>query len=617
MSLLDTLAAIEWHHPAAWSLAAVPPLLWLLAGLRRRRTLSYAEPGLRPWAVRDTAAVASWSAFGRAAVRLFGWILLAAALAGPRLPELHGSGSAGGEGDARRADVDLMVVLQVPFEPKDPVADAYLQRVWTELQDLTARLHGERVGLVAYNGRAGVLATPTVDRGALRFYLRRAGTVLTGWRGDALGEALARARQTVAGARAAGRSAGIVLIAAGGTAPDPTALGTALKGLRTAGVPVFALDMHAFAARLMARHPRSRAFGVPALGPAAKRRFAPAAGVLREVARRTGGGYARLSEGDADWRRLYDDGAGELPSRPRAGGSGELVRSWRLLYAWFLVPALVLLLLDAVGAGARRWPIRVQALCLALSLCVGAGAAGWARPAAAASGEPRPYALAYRAYRAKDYSLAQLRFAAVAGFAARLGEGASAYRRGDYAHAARQFEAALLAAGNADERSRALFDLGNARFQRREYARAVEAYEGALDYDRRANGKIAARIRQNLWLARSRLAGRTLHRPAAEGNRPTRRSEPPAGFPDETPPTLSAAGTVSRSETARRIARGELSARPEQSGAAAGPADERQTEVADDTVLKLLDLVDDHADTLLRGVITHEPAPSDDSGGRP
>ncbi|HKK05504.1 MAG TPA: hypothetical protein VKA50_06605 [Gammaproteobacteria bacterium] len=625
MSLLNTLAAIEWHHPAAWSLAAVPPLLWLLAGLRRRRTLSYAEQTLRPWAVRDAGPTASWSTFGRAAVRLLGWILLAAALAGPRLPELHGGGPAGGPGDASRADVDLMVVLQVPFEPQDPVAEAYMQRVWTELQDLTARLHGERVGLVAYNGRAGVLATPTADRGALRFYLRHAPMVLAGWRGDALPGALVRARRTVANARSGGRSAGIVLIAAGGTLPDPAALAKALKGLREADVPVFALDMHALAADLLARHPRSRAFGVPALGPAAKRNIAPVGGVLREVARRTGGEYARLSDGDADWRHLYDDGAGELPSRP-AVGSGELVRSWRPLYAWFLLPALLLLLLDAVGAGSGGWRGRATAahmLWVVLCLGIGAAAVGWARPAAAAPVPPAAhpadpaYASAYRAYQAKDYALAQLRFAAVAGYAARLGEGASAYRRRDYAHAVRQFGAALLAAGNAGERATALFNLGNARFQRHEYARAVEAYEGALDYSRQAGGNQAARIRQNLWLARSHLAGKKIRRPAAEGGRPVRRSEPPEGFPDQTPPTVSATGTARRGEVARRIARGELSARPEQSGVEGGARDERPTDAADDTVLKLLDLVDDHTAALLRGVITHEPAPSAGPGDRP
>jgi|GEM_PF-1047937 len=615
---LSHWSAIQWHHPWGWLAAAVPAVLWLVGRLRRRGELRYAETALRPWALRragDTALPSRRA--GGALVHALAWLLLGAALAGPRLPQLHAGPK--GQGDVSRADVTLMVVLQVPFEPQGPVAQAYLQRVWSEVQDLQARLHGERLGLVAYNGRAGLLSTPTADAAAFRFYLRRAGAAMAGWRGDALGRALLRARAALGQARAGGHSTGIVLVAAGGATPDPDVLARALEALHRSKIPVFALDMHAFAAGLLGRHPHSQAFGLPHLGPGAPRERGLGAVALHEVARRTGGVYARLSEGGGDWDRLYGGGAGALPSRPgSAGEGGKLVHSWRPLYMWFLAPALLLLLLDAVGVEALWRPRGRPPIALVLALLVVAGAGAWAPPAAAGPaqrGTPA-YAAAYRAYHAQDYALAQLRFAAIPGYAGRLGGGASAYRRGDYGQAARQFTAALLAATSARQRTEALFDLGNARFRHRQYAKAVEAYQGALGYARQAGGFDEAAIRHNLWRARSRLTG-TQRRGRALGpgeGLPARRGEPPPGFPDETPPDVSVKGARPHGKVARRIARGELSARADRERGESGSSPAPGPGAEDPGLLKLLDLIDDHTAALLRGVITHAPAPGPPAG---
>ena len=78
------LSQLEWTHPL-WALLALQPLLMgLLLKLRRRQILHYADAHLLAWVVRGSAGVKQekW----RGLLNIAAWLLLAGALAGPRLP---------------------------------------------------------------------------------------------------------------------------------------------------------------------------------------------------------------------------------------------------------------------------------------------------------------------------------------------------------------------------------------------------------------------------------------------------------------------------------------------------------------------------------------------------
>ena len=66
-----------------------------------------------------------------------------------------------------------------------------------------------------------------------------------------------------------------------------------------------------------------------------------AAPAYRQWAHTTGGRFAVVSDGDADWAALHDRGIAALPGDPLAPAS---VAAWRELYAWCLAPALALLM---------------------------------------------------------------------------------------------------------------------------------------------------------------------------------------------------------------------------------------------------------------------------------
>src|SRR5690606_14940997 len=89
---------------------------------------------------------------------------------------------------------------------------------------------------------------------------------------------------------------------------------------------------------------------------------------------------------------------------------------------------------------------------------------------------------AFQAYAAGDYAQARQRYAAVPGFAGRMGEGSSAYRLGEFRQAVGLFTQAVLAADSDPARARALFNLANSHYRLEEYDAAVALYREVLRY---------------------------------------------------------------------------------------------------------------------------------------
>lgn len=425
---------LDWQYPWALLLVLQPAAMRFLLRLKRGRMLSYASPGLRPWAiVTDETAAKSR---GRWLDIMF-WLLLALALAGPQLP----AQSAASQGPPPRQDVSLMIVLNVgdSMNAAD-VAPDRLKRARLELLDLLRKLRGERVGLVIFAGTPGLVIPPTNDYAVFQEFLSLSDGKLIEDRGSQAGSALALAAQLLKDDKAV--SKGVLLVSDAdensfGGATGAEALAGA-KAVTDAGVSLFVLGMVADGT------PDAR---------------------LRELAEAGKGVYAPVRDGDGEWRTLYDNGIGALASRFRPPSPD----SWWLLYPWLLVPALLILVL-------RNFRVRKLAL-LAVPLFVFT----LAMPDSARAAD-KPEQLAWQAYQSRNYVRAQLLYAQVPGVAGRMGEGASAYRRKDYAYASQQFTVALLEARKPSETADALFNLGNAQFMAGRFEIAMEAFRDVLRY---------------------------------------------------------------------------------------------------------------------------------------
>ncbi len=455
MISLNDFAQLEWRNPA-WLLLALQPLIFaLLAKLKRARVLNYADRHLRAWAI--TGALHPAGQRWAAACTALAWIALACAAAGPRLPLTL---AAPDRAPARGHDIDIMLVLDVSASMQAAdISPQRLQRAKLEITDLVQRLRGERIGLIAFAGTAGLLAPLTHDHAAFAHYLDLAGPALFTLPGSNPGAALELARRQLPAETA--RTRAVVLVTDGEADAFSGARGIAAsqaaEALKKQGVTLYVL--------VAATREGAVIHDPAAATPVVSR---PDATALRQLAEATGGGVEFIRDGDADLEALYEQGLFTLPG---AAPVQREVHAWREGYPYCLLVALLLLVLP-LEAG--RW-LKHTPRALMLAGFAVAFSVSCADPARAA--DP---AEAYAAYHDKNYSLAQLLYHEQPGYEARLGEGAAAYRRQRYAEAVEQFTAALLAARDDHQRADALFNLGNSYFQEKNYAAAVDAYLGSL-----------------------------------------------------------------------------------------------------------------------------------------
>ena len=445
--MIDQLQQLHWREPLWLLLAAVPLLFGWWRRRRRARLLRYADAELLPWAASLPAAQAL--AWPRALGHALAWLLLALAAAGPRLPlELR-------EGEAKpRHLLTVMAVLDLSASMRaaDIVPDR-LARARLELLDWLPRLQGERVGLIVYAGEAGMLLPPTDDPELFRRMLDQADPRLIEAQGTNLAAALDLARTQLEASP--GQAKAILLLTDAEADSVDDAASAAVEALRQARLPLFVLGVGSEAGAAVPLP--DGGFAEDDAGQVSSRM---ATSAYTRWAQSSGGRFAAVADGDADWDALHRSGIASLPGDPIAPQAST---AWRELYAWCLAPALALLM-------ALSLPRRVVVL-LALVLLLPALSppAAWADEAAA-----------WQAWQRKDFSAAQLLYAQAGGYRGHMGAGAAAWRQAEYASAAHHFGAALLLAESDRQRADALYNLGNAHYGRGQWQAAWEAFETVL-----------------------------------------------------------------------------------------------------------------------------------------
>lgn len=462
--MIESLLHLHWREPLWLALAALPLLFGWWRRARQARLLRYADAELLPWAANPPASRGNqrWHALAHGVA----WLLLALAAAGPRLPLDVQDGE-----PVPRHQVTLMAVLDVSASMRaTDIAPDRLARARLELLDWLPRLQGERVGLILYAGEAGVLLPPTDDTALLQRALDQADPQLIEAQGTNLAAALELARAQLAAAP--GRAKAILLLTDAEAGSVDAAAQAAMEGLRDARLPLFVLGLSSEA-------------GAPV--PLPDGGFAELDGIqvqsrldaksYAQLAQASGGRFAAVADGDADWSALHDRGIAALP--------GDLVAAdgavaWRELYAWCLAPALVLFMVVSL-------PRRVVAtIALAVWGTALVSPEAWADEAAA-----------WQAWQQKQYAHAQTLYAQTGGYRGQMGAGAAAWRQAQYAVAARHFGAALLLAESDSQRADALYNLGNAHYGRGQWQAAWEAFETVLRM--RPNDASARSNRDQAW----------------------------------------------------------------------------------------------------------------------
>lgn len=335
--------AVSFDDPGLLWLAAALPLavgagLWLWSRRRLRAARVFGSAALLE---RLGAGDLARFPAARAPLLLLAAACLGVAAAGPR----WGLESV----EEHRAAADLVLALDVSRSmlARD-IAPNRLERERVLARRILRELPGDRIGLVAFSGRAYVLSPMTVDHSALQLYLDALDPEIVSQGGSSLASAIRQAADLARGPEDAGR--GVVVLVTDGEAleEEEEVLSAASRAAR-AGITIHTVGV---ATREGAPIPQAGA-GDPlesyVRGPDGEIVIsALGENLLREVAELTGGRYFRIGEAGATDAVLRS-----LRSLNRtAGEAGSRVRE-KARYAWFVMAAIVFLLLDGLIAGRR------------------------------------------------------------------------------------------------------------------------------------------------------------------------------------------------------------------------------------------------------------------------
>ncbi len=449
-----TFGAPQW----LWALLAVPVLAFLFLHAERRsaaRLRQFVSPRL----LGQLGATVSR---GRRVFR-FALLVLALALAFVSLAQPRYGYTFE---DVKRKGLDLLVAIDTSRSMMaNDVPPNRLQRVKLATQDLVRELRGDRIGLIAFAGRAFLQAPLTIDYDAAVEALNEFDTNIIPEGGTNISEAITLAVRTF-GKSAVGNRALIIFTDGEELAGDAAKVA---KMAADSGVRIFTVGIGTPEGSLIPLPAAGggTSFVKDASGQVVKSKLDE--GRLREMAQVTGGIYLGLTSGPSSMRQLYDEGlakmqAGEIDARTSRRPIERY--QWPLAAALLALTASILMterkrVRSRMTAPAAR-PVKPVAAVAALLLCFAPGTMFSASPGLDAYQDGR-FNDAYEHFSKTLEAHPQTHAADKLQFDA----GAAAYKMKDYNKALQSFSQALLSP-DVRLQSQSHYNLGNTLYQRGE-----------------------------------------------------------------------------------------------------------------------------------------------------
>lgn len=444
---------------AAAAVACAAVLAWIEAARRGRL--------MARWSAEPPPGLA-WRRRLKGLLGLSGLACLGLALAGPQ----WGVEMVEQRSQARQIAIALDLSKSMLAQDVKP---SRIERAKAELSYLIDNLAGDRVGVVAFAGKAHVHCPLTTDAAAARMFLRSLEVGSVPQPGTAIAEALDVARDML------GRFAGdraLVLLTDGEDTAGSDELAAA-KACAKEGIRVFTVGIGS-----------PEGAPIPIVGPGGERQGYKTDRQghtvmtrldeegLKRLAQAGGGEYLRLTESGVEMAGLLRKlkGLAAASEKQRAGRRYKDRFQWPLLLAWLLL--LAELLLPERALAVRR-PRAREAAPAALLLVLLTGTAARAARDDFAEGSR---ALQEGRWPQAVESLTAAEKAAPGDPRVEYQLGAALYRVGKFKEAAAAFEKAAAATPD-EKRRRSVFNAGNAHFQAGEGAEAVKSFREAVVRD--------------------------------------------------------------------------------------------------------------------------------------
>ncbi len=386
---------------------------------------------------------------------LLGLALIVMAMAEPRF------GKTVVEMDRRGVDIVLCLDLSRSMAAED-VDPSRLERMRREVSDLLDQMEGDRIGMVIYAGGAYPRTPLTADHDAIRLLAQELSTESFHSQGSELGQALRQA-MVLLGQDTAQAGQAIIVMSDGEVHRVDDALAAAREAQQR-NIRIYGLGIGT------KESPIPLPDGTWLLQEGQTVITTPSHGVLKDVARLTGGAFVQSIASDEDVKKLYHD---EIRENLESAQYDTIQREvWNTGFQWPLGIAVFLLLIASwLGDGRKRATGGLAAAFLAAIV--------FGSPDAMAQDKADGDA----AYRSGQYALATEVFEQLAAqhpddpdVFSRLG--ASRFRAGDYDGAARAWETQSRLAG--PDATDALYNAAIAQYKAGRLEESIEQFDRVL-----------------------------------------------------------------------------------------------------------------------------------------
>jgi Ca-activated chloride channel family protein len=351
--------------------------------------------------------------------------------------------------EVKRKGLDLLLAVDVSRSMlSNDVQPNRLERVKLATQDLINELQGDRVGLIAFAGRAFLQAPLTIDYDAAVDSINELDTKIIPEGGTNISDAIALATRTF-GKSAIGNRALIIFTDGEELSGDAV---QAAKVAADAGVRIFTIGVGTPGGSLIPIQSENggTAFVKDAKGEVVKSKLDETR--LREIAQAADGFYLHLENGPRTMKQLFDEGLGKMKV---ADINARLSRRPIERYEWPLAAAILLFALALLINDRRR-----------------------RRPATGAL--PPPEQKQGRKSGRPSTAIA----AAIFLLFVRQSFGASAglelYEQQKFPEAYEHFQKALQENPGARQSDRIEFDAGAAAYKMKDYNKALQSFSQAL-----------------------------------------------------------------------------------------------------------------------------------------
>ncbi|MEY2542440.1 MAG: Ca-activated chloride channel, partial [Verrucomicrobiota bacterium] len=414
-------------------LLLIPVLVVLFIWAERRgakRLEEFASARLLPQLART---VNRFRRFLRFTLLLLGFALAVIALAQPRWGYTFQ--------DVQRKGLDLLFAVDTSRSMlSNDVQPNRLDRVKLATQDLINELQGDRIGLIAFAGRAFVQAPLTIDYDAVIESISDLDTKTIPEGGTNISQAIALAIETF-GKSATGNRALIIFTDGEELSGDAA---KSAKAAADAGIRIFTVGIGTPEGSLIpiAGEEGGTAFVKDPSGKVVKSKLDEKR--LKEIAQATGGFYLHLENGPQSMKQLYAEGIAKMTA-----AQFDVRLSRRPIERY-------------------EWPLGAAILALAMSILIGE------RKRVRTPARSRVPVKLAAAATALFLLIISLRTASAAAPGLRL------YQDGKYGEAYQSFQEDLKNNPDSSVKDKMQFDAGAAAYKMRDYNKAEEAFSQAL-----------------------------------------------------------------------------------------------------------------------------------------